>query len=221
MTLSFDTPDGPLALDPARCVVAGWTGRNADAVRHHIEELEAIGVPAPSRTPLPYEVSPALLTQGDTIHCVGAETSGEAEPAVLFAGGRRYLTLASDHTDRALETRSVALSKQVCAKPIAREAWPLDEIIERTDALRMAAHIDEDRDWVPYQRGRLSTLLPLTAIIEASGLDGSEDAVLLCGTLPALGGVRPAARIRMMLNDPKADRTIELAYTTRTLPEVA
>ena len=223
MTLYFDTPDGPLELDPERCTVAGWTGRDAAAVRHHIEELEAIGVAPPSRTPLFYEVAPALLTQGDAIHCVGPNTSGEAEPAVLLAGGRHYLTLASDHTDRALEAHSVALSKQICAKPIARGAWRLDDLDGRTDALTLASEIEEGGAWTGYQRGRLSAMLPLRDLIAASGLDGSLDAVLLCGTLPATGGVRAAPAMRMRLSDPDphAGRAIELSYRTHALPEVA
>ena len=221
MTLYFDTTDGPLEIDPARCVVAGWTGRDEAAVRHHIEELEAIGVPAPSRTPLPYEVSPALLTQGSTIHCVGAASSGEAEPAILFAGGKRFLTLASDHTDRALEAHSVALSKQICAKPIARGAWRLDDLAGRADALTLSSAIEEDNGWTEYQRGTLAAMLPLDEIVAASGLDGSVDAVLLCGTLPAIGGVRAATAMRMALGDPLEGRTIELSYRTNVLPEAA
>ena len=220
MTLTFETRDGPVEVAPGRCIVAGWTGRDAAKVQHHIDELAAIGVAPPSRTPLPYEVAPSLLTQDERIDCVGAETSGEAEPAIVFAGGRRYLTLASDHTDRALETHSVALSKQICAKPIAREAWPLDPLIERAEALRLASWIEEDGAWVPYQEGTLAAMLPLADIVAASGLDGSSDAVLLCGTLPAIGGVRAAPAMRMRLEDPDGG-AIELAYRTRVLSEIA
>ena len=218
--LRFDTPDGAIEVAPERCIVAGWTGRDAAAVRHHIDELAAIGVAPPSRTPLPYEVSPALLTQAGTIHCVGAETSGEAEPAIVFGDGRRWLTLASDHTDRALEAHSVALSKQVCAKPIARAAWPLEAIAE-PDALELRSWIAQGDGWTPYQEGTLAAMLPLDEITAASGLDGSTPAVLLCGTLPAIGGVRPAASMRLELRDARRGRTIEMRYRTHVLPIVA
>ena len=217
MTLTFQTPNGPMDLDPERCVVAGWTGRDATKVQHHIDELAAIGVPPPSRTPLPYEVAPSLLIQGRAIHCVGADSSGEAEPAILFRGGRRYLTLASDHTDRALEGHSVALSKQVCAKPIAREAWPMESIGD-AEALELRSWVAEGGGWVPYQDGTLAAMLPLDEIVAASGLDGSVDAVLLCGTLPAIGGVRAHAAIRCELRDPARDAAIGLEYRTVVLP---
>ena len=228
-TLHFDTPDGPIMIEPERCVVAGWTGRDGAAVRHHIDELAAIGVAPPSRTPLPYEVAPSLLTQDEAIHCVGAETSGEVEPALILVGGRRWVTLASDHTDRALEAHSVALSKQACAKPIARRAWPLD-MIPDTDALILRSWIrevgsgetgGENGEWVPYQEGTLAAMLPLDAIVAASGLrDGEDEAILLCGTLPARGGVRPASAMRLHLVHPTWDSTIELAYRTHALPIV-
>ncbi|MGA8316723.1 MAG: DUF2848 family protein, partial [Bradyrhizobium sp.] len=34
-----------IGFDVATLVVAGWTGRDEAALRHHIEELAAIGVP--------------------------------------------------------------------------------------------------------------------------------------------------------------------------------
>jgi len=36
-----------LAVRPTQLVIAGWTGRNAEAIEHHIVELEALGVPVP------------------------------------------------------------------------------------------------------------------------------------------------------------------------------
>lgn len=215
MSLRFDTPEGPIEADPARCVVAGWTGRDPAALRHHVEELAALGVAPPSRTPLPYEVAPSLPTQAGAIHCLGDETSGEAEPVVVLVGGRRWLTLGSDHTDRALEAHSVALSKQVCAKPLARAAWPLDPAA--WDALRLRSWIEEDGCEVPYQDGALSALLPVEAILQACGLEGGADAVVLCGTVPAIGGVRPATRMRLELSDPSG-RALRLAYEARVLP---
>ena len=220
MTLRFDTPEGRIEVAPERCVVAGWTGRDKAAVQHHVDELAAIGVAPPSRTPLPYEVSPALLTQDGTIRCVGAETSGEAEPAIVFTAGRRWLTLASDHTDRALEAHSVALSKQVCAKPVATSAWALDAIAE-PDAVELRSWIRQGDGWVAYQEGTLAAMLPLDEIVGASGLGGEAEAFLLCGTLPAIGGVRAASAMRMELSDPGTGRTIALGYETRSLPIVA
>ena len=42
--MRFDTKDGPLDFTPTRAIVAGWTGRDAAAVQHHIDELAALGM---------------------------------------------------------------------------------------------------------------------------------------------------------------------------------
>ena len=101
--MKFETPTGPVDIAIRDVVVAGWTGRDAAAVTHHIEELSAIGVAPPSQVPLFYRVSNGLLTQAAEIQVLGQETSGEIEPLVIRAGGETWLGLASDHTDRALE----------------------------------------------------------------------------------------------------------------------
>ena len=119
MTLDFRADGAPLPLDLQHLIVAGWTGRDADAIAHHIEELAALGVPAPSQTPLYYRVSAPLLTTAPVIEAVGEASSGEVEPLIVEVDGKRYLGLASDHTDRALEAHSVAMSKQVCAAGIS------------------------------------------------------------------------------------------------------
>ena len=219
MTLRFATPEGELVVRPERLVIVGWSGRDARAVRHHVDELAALGVPAPSRTPLPYAASPALLTQGERIHVLGSETSGEAEPVVLLAQGRRWLTLGSDHTDRGLEAHSVAHAKGVCPKPLAREAWDLDALAPRWDALRLTSEVEEDGRWTPYQEGRLDALLPLRELLAAAA--PAENTVAFLGTLPAIGGVRPAAAMRLLLEDGEAGRRIALRYRAEALPVIA
>ena len=60
--LSFDIGAGQtLNVQPTRLVIAGWTGRDAAGIQHHIEELAALGVPRPSTVPLYY--------RGARVHC--------------------------------------------------------------------------------------------------------------------------------------------------------
>ena len=224
MTLSFRVNGAPLPLELTHLIVAGWTGRDADAIAHHIAELAELGVPAPSDTPLYYRVSAPLLTDAPLIEAVGGASSGEVEPLIVEAEGKRYLGLASDHTDRALEAHSVAMSKQVCAKPCALELWDWDEIEGRLEEIELESWIEEGGDWVPYQSGTIASIRPLTELIAGSRLselakDGPV--AMLCGTFGAKGGVRPAAKFRMQMRDPKTGRSITHEYETRTLPEVA
>jgi hypothetical protein len=224
MTLTFDTDAGPLALAPSALIVAGWTGRDMAAVRHHIEELAALGVPAPSTVPLYYRCAPALLTRAGTIPVLGTETSGEAEPLVIRdPEGTLWLGLGSDHTDRGLEAHSVAHSKQVCAKPVAGGLWRLDALADRLDGLELESEIrDADgQDWTPYQRGTLAAIRPLAALI-AGAPDGlAPGSAMLCGTLPAIGGVRAAREFRARLSDPVTGRSLRLSYRSEPLPVVA
>ncbi|GGK44670.1 DUF2848 family protein [Salinarimonas ramus] len=227
-TLAFATPDGGmLHVRVETAIVAGWTARDRAAVDHHIEELAAIGVPAPSTVPLYYRVAASLLTQDETIEVVGEGTSGEAEPVVISdSQGRPWLTVGSDHTDRALEATSVALSKQICAKPLARAAWPLASLMERLDALTLASSVQEEEGgpFVAYQAGTLATIRPLAELIAGSpvAIDGRlpPNTAMLCGTLPVLaGGVRPARAMRLEIGDGEARLAHE--YATRVLPVVA
>src|SRR5690606_25154840 len=126
-----------LAVDPQRLIVAGWTGRDVAAIEHHIEELEALGVPRPSTVPLYYRGSTNLLTQSGNVEVLGEDSSGEAEPVLFFAEGEWWLTVGSDHTDRKVESYSVAVSKQMCVKPIATAAWRWKDIAARQDEIQL------------------------------------------------------------------------------------
>lgn len=224
MTLTFDTDAGALPLAPSALIVAGWTGRDLAAVQHHIEELAALGVPAPSAVPLYYRCAPALLTMDQTVPVLGLETSGEAEPLVIRApDGTLWLGLGSDHTDRGLEAQSVAHSKQVCAKPVAAGLWRFEALADRLDALTLESDIRDDdaADWTPYQRGTLAAIRPLAELIAAAPDGLAPGAAMLCGTLPALGGVRPAARFRARLGDPETGRSLTLSYRSAPLPVIA
>lgn len=224
MTLEFRANGAPLPLDLKHLIVAGWTGRDADAIAHHIAELAEIGVPAPSQTPLYYRVSAPLLTMAPSIEVVGGASSGEVEPLIVVAAAKRYLGLASDHTDRALEAHSVAMSKQVCAKPCAAELWAWDEIADRIEEIELESWIEEAGEWVQYQSGTIAAIRPLAELIEGSRIDelsADGPVAMLCGTFGAKGGVRPAARFRMEMRDPGTGRKIAHEYRAITLPEVA
>ncbi len=221
----FQTPKGPLRIDLRQLIVAGWTGRDAAAVQHHIDELAALGVPAPSQVPVYYRAGCELLTQASDISVLGTATSGEAEPMVIAdADGTLWLGLASDHTDRELEAVSVAKSKQICPKPMAPELWRFDEVRAHLDTLRLHSEIVEGGtpDPVPYQSGSLASIRPLEDLIaglpEAGLAPGSA---MLCGTLPVIGGIRPATRFRMSLHDPAAGRTLAFDYAITSLDVVS
>ena len=150
--------------------------------------------------------------------------SGEVETFVFSAGGEMYVSLASDHTDRKLETIGVALSKQICAKPIARNAWRFADVAGHWDEMIIRAFIEEGGARVLYQEGPLAALRPPLELI--AGFTGGarllpEGVGMICGTVGAIGGIRPSPSFSMELFDPVLGRTIRHAYRTEVLPEVA
>ncbi|WP_430474309.1 DUF2848 domain-containing protein [Thalassospira lucentensis] len=227
MQMTFSLAGAEIDFDIVHCTVAGWTGRDASAIQHHIDELAAIGVKPPSTVPLYYRTASGMVTQQDMIEVVGTGTSGEIEPFLIAKDGTLYLGLASDHTDRELEAHSVALSKQICEKPVAAEIWLFKEVKDHIEQIEMRSWIQEKDgdDWVLYQEGKIASIRPLTDLIEGAGLMNTagkgKASVMLCGTLGAKGGVRPARRFKMALHDPVLDRTIESAYDINQLPEIA
>ena len=223
--LSFDLDDlhgkARISVEPAALIVAGWTGRDEAALRHHIEELAAIGVPRPSSVPVFYRNSFLNLTQAPVLEVLGPDTSGEAEPVIVALGDRLCLTVGSDHTDRKAETQGIALSKQLCAKPLGRDLWVLDEIAGHWDQLKLRAYATIDGQRVLYQDGTLAGMRRPDDLISRYGSTLAPGTVMFCGTLGAIGGIRPASRFEMELEDPLLGRTLRHAYAVKVLPVVS
>jgi hypothetical protein len=223
LSLTLDRKGGasePLSLRPSRLIVAGWAGRDQAAVQHHIDELAAIGIAPPSTTPLFYAVSASLLTQASAIEMLGDTSSGEVEPWLISTEDGLFISVGSDHTDRKAEAWSVPHSKQLCAKPVASTVWRFEDVLDHWDSLILRSWIPADAGgWTLYQDGTVSALRrPDDLAALAGGLP--RDASMLCGTLPAIGGVRAAAGFRMELHDPVLDRSITHHYMVSCLPIV-
>jgi hypothetical protein len=202
-------------------VVAGWTGRNEAALRHHIEELAAIGVPRPSSVPVFYRISVSNLTQADSIEVLGPDTSGEAEPVLVSLPDGLWIGLGSDHTDRRAEPSGIALSKQLCAKVVGRMLWRLDEIAERWDRLMLRSFATVEGKRALYQEGPLAGMrTPADLLARWQGGELAPGTLMFCGTLGAIGGIRPASRFEMELEDPVRGRSMRHGYDVRALPVV-
>ena len=82
----------------------------------------------------------------------------------------------------------------------------------------MSCTITENNEPVLYQEGSLSNILPLQQLIDESDLP--NHAAMLCGTLGAIGTVRPALQYQMILEDPVLNKSIALDYAVTELPVV-
>jgi hypothetical protein len=212
-----------VAVQADALVIAGWTGRDRAAIEHHIEELGRLGVPAPSTVPLFYRLSVTLLTQSARLQVLGPDTSGEVEPVVVSLADGLWIGLGSDHTDRKAEAVGVALSKQLCPKSIGRQLWRFEEVEPHWDRLVLRAWATMDGARVLYQEGAVAGIRPPQELIRmyggAAGLAAST--VMFCGTLGAIGGVRPGSRFEMELEDPVLGRRLTHGYDVEALPVVS
>jgi len=193
-------------------VIAGWTGRDEAALRKHIKELEEIGVKPPKTTPIFYRVSANLFTHETGIQVSGPDTSGEVE-FVLMQGKELRVAVGSDHTDRKAETIGVSLSKQLCAKPVSRESWRYDEVKSHWEKLTLRAWADGEL----YQEGPVTAMRSPEDLLQRYG--GLKNGwAMFCGTLAAKGGIRPAGRFAMELEDPVLKRKLKHEYRIHVLP---
>lgn len=214
-SLRLGTTDGAdVEIAPTHLVVAGYTGRDQEAVRHHIDELAAIGVPEPETIPAFYPLDVDRLTTAEHIEVSGTETSGEVEPVLIRANGTYYLTIGSDHTDRKMETVGIQLSKAACPKPIASTLIELGDppTLVDWDAIVVRSWVDGDL----YQEGTLASMLPITQVLaEWDQIGGSADValVLFGGTRPLIDGTFRYGRDWRMHLEVPGHAPIELTYT--------
>lgn len=203
-----------LLVDDPLLVVAGFAGRDDEAVQDHVAELQKLGIPAPTRVPSLFTL-PNWLLQVDP-HCVqvsGEMTSGEVEPVLIrLPTGELYVTVGSDHTDRALESVSFGASKSTCPKIIAGTVWPFEELKGRWDQLCLQSTADEEI--THYQNAPVSLLRePHSILAEVDGRLGfpSRPLILFLGTVPVVGeGFRYASRFEIALRD--GDRALRCSY---------
>jgi hypothetical protein len=214
----------PIAFDPIRLILGGYSARSVEERERHIAELRQIGIEPPSHVPAFWHVSPWLLTTASVIKVQGHRTSGEVEFALLSHSGHTYATVASDQTDREFERYSIPRSKQLCPKVLSVDLVPMAAVGDRWDAIAIGSDVSDDGEsWEPYQRGTLGDLLPPADLVRAACGGGglADGTILLSGTMPLVDGetrYAPYFRARMSLPDARLD--LALAYRVEVLPEV-
>lgn len=203
-------------------VNAGFTGRNQEDVRHHLDELSAKGIEVPGETPVLYPVIPATLVPDAEIRVFGEETSGEIE-YILFIKNRDeiYVGIGSDHTDRKLEETDIPRAKQICPNVFSPVVWPLADILDHWDKLTMGCDVEKDGQRLVYQKGGLDQLMSPGALMDLIGgrvKGGLENTVIYSGTLKMeTEDFVFADRFEGRLEDPVLGRSIGFTYGIRPL----
>jgi hypothetical protein len=204
-------------------VIAGWTGRNVEALEKHIIELEELGVPRPSTVPCFYRVGAESFTSSEHLQFLGETSSGEVEFILIGTDDGMLIGVGSDHTDREVETYSVPVSKQMCAKPVSPVVWRYDEVKDHFDDLLLRAWATESGEKKLYQEGGVTAMRPPEELISLF-LPGEttlpSGMAMYCGTLAAIGGIRPADRFDVEIEDPVLRRKISYGYSVNSLPVI-
>ncbi|MEL7155569.1 MAG: DUF2848 family protein [Actinomycetota bacterium] len=216
--------DGTVArIEPEVLVVVGYTGADEAAVRHHIDELAAEGVAPPPRVPMYWAMPASGLTQRAVMEAPSPATSGEIELALVVDGPEVFLAAGSDHTCREAEAIDIRLSKLICPTPLSSEAWPWSSVAERWVDLELASVVTIEGASQPYQRATAGVNRPPQELLEGIPWPGDrpQSFVVLCGTVPAIGGIRPADRFTGSITDPATGRTIALDYEVRPVRPLA
>ena len=212
-----------IAVEIDNLIIAGWAGRDAAAIEHHIEELAALGIPRPSTTPVYYRVAAANLSQAERFVVLGPDSSGEVEPFIVSLADGLWVGVGSDHTDRKAEAAGIALSKQLCGKPVGTQLWRYEEVEAHWDWLMLRSYATIDGVRTLYQESEVASLrTPRDLIRKHTGTYTLPvGTAMYCGTPAAIGGIRPATRFEMELDDPVLGRTLRHAYDVEILPVVS
>ncbi len=219
-TLHFQVAGGgELALDIQRLIIAGWTGRDLEAVQHHIEELQAIGVKPPASVPTFYPLAASLLTTADVIEVPRDDSSGEIEVVLLQAGDGLYVGVGSDHTDRKVEAYDVTVSKQMCDKPVGKQVWRFEDVADHWDSLEMRCWRVRDGQRALYQEGKVTRLLDPRELIQRLTGESSlpSGTAMFCGTQAVIGELGHGEAFEVELHDPVRNRTLRHAYRVESL----
>src|SRR5262249_42097802 len=200
----------PLDFEVKHLWNGGWAARDQGALRRHVEEMERLGVPGPTTTPIFFPLASTLATTADRIEVLGRETSGEVEYALLVDAGQILVTVASDHTDRGVERYDIHASKQLYPDVLASEAWPFDECRAHWDRLVLRSWTTALGERRMYQEAALAELLSADMWLDMLDRHGvsRQGLVFLSGTPASLGGVVFGERYEIEMGDPGLGRAV-------------
>lgn len=211
----------PINYTVKKIINAGYTGRNQEEVRKHIEELKEVGVPAPDKIPTYFLKAAALMTTDNYCEVIDEDSTGEAEYILLVAKDEIYVGVGSDHTDRKLEVGNIPKAKQMCPNFISRAVWRFDDVKEQWDSLKLRSWIGKDRAQV-YQDTNLDAFMKAEELMERVkvllGGKLEEGTVIFSGTVGALIEGMPFSDVfEVELLDEKRNQTLNCCYNVQLI----
>lgn len=217
MILNVKGRDRSVKFNPETLIIAGFTGKDTESAKQHLEELREAGVPVPEKIPAFYPVDVSMLTDRPGIEVESGESSGEAEPVLITTGGRMYVAVGSDHTARDLEMQDIGKSKKACRKPISVDVFELETVLKNWDHLLLRSYVRVDGEEILYQEGKVSSLLKIYDLLdrlrEWNSTINLEESAIFLGTVPLLTGKFVYGEwYRVELIDTKSSEAISREY---------
>lgn len=228
--LNLHTRDGatPRSLSIGSVAGARFCARDVEATRTELDEqLERDGRLSMATTTNPsiFRLGRYLLSQEPEFEVQGSMTGGETEVVAVRAGSDIYITVGSDQCDRELDPLFPDKPKQMCPHPIARDAWPYEEVRDHWDELRVYSQVVCGQHRVALQDSAIAELVPLDFLLAMQDVRELQDPMVLycgCGSfrdsveaeveqlgLPAEAAMGVGDSFLVRLHDPVLERTIE------------
>ena len=222
----FDWDGGEKSLQfrCQRLYNAAFAGRDEALVRHHIEEISALGIAPPLSFPLVENLSPHLLSTSDELGIYAPSlaedtTNGEIEYVLIWHQGEVLISVGSDHCDLWLEQHDLQRSKNVAPNFISAHVWRYLDVKDHFDVLVLECDVRIDGAWQLAQSAACGTLLEpdfWIRIVE-SQLDDPEGTVLFSGTIASIDGIKKGDAYRIRLTDPVLLRLISHEYACHSM----
>lgn len=216
--------DNPTYFTVKKIINAGYTGRNQEEVRRHVEELKEMNIPAPEKVPIFYPKASALLTIENCCEVVDKDSTGEAEYVLLIGENEIFVGVGSDHTDRKLEASSIIKAKQLCPNFVSRGVWRFNDVKEHWDEIKLLSWIDKNRTAL-YQKATLNAIMhPEELMIRVRDLLGGTleaGTVIFSGTVGALISGMPFSEFfDMELIDERRNQILHCHYEIKVMDEL-
>ena len=200
-----------------KLVNAGRSGRDAKAVKRHMEELRKSGINVGNEFPIFWpKTSDRVTTNSEFEVLPNTLSSGEVEFAILVDKDNIFIGVGSDHTDREIQKTDLAAAKEIYYNVLAPKVWIYEEVKKYWDELIMRSWVEEGGKRTLYQEGKLIDILKPEKILEEVKLrvgDNLDGLIIFSGTFPTLSGkLSFSSYFEAELEDQKAGRVIHHVY---------
>ena len=186
VTLTIQRKDGSETREIPIGSVAGarFSSRDVEATRKELDaDLARDGrySAATLTNPSIFRIARDRLTQESEFEVQGALTGGEAEVVLIRAADEILVSIGSDHCDRELDPLFPDKPKQMCPHPMARDAWPYEEVRDHWDDLRVYAEVSCGGHTIPLQDAPLSDLVTADYLLALDAVKSLPDPAFIYG----------------------------------------